>query len=197
MRIKEGEEWKTAFKTCYGLYEYLVMPFGLANAPSSFQHYINDTLQGYLDIFATAYIDDILVYSNSLPEHRKHVGLVLDRMREAGLQLDISKSEFHVQEVIFLGLLVGKDGIRMDPKKIEAIQEWKTPRSIRDVQSFIGFANFYRRFIRDFSAVIRPMMQLTRKDTPFIWSSACSNAFHQLKEAFVTAPILMKFDPDK
>lgn len=121
MRIKEGEEWKTAFKTRYGLYEYLVMPFGLANAPSSFQHYINDTLQGYLDIFATAYIDDILVYSNSLPEHRKHVGLVLDRMREAGLQLDISKSEFHVQEVIFLGLLVGKDGIRMDPKKIEAI----------------------------------------------------------------------------
>ncbi len=85
----------------------------------------------------------------------------------------------------------------MDPKKIEAIQEWKTPRSIRDVQSFVGFANFYRRFIRDFSAVIRPMMELTRKDTPFIWSSACSNAFQQLKEAFVTAPIFMKFDPDK
>lgn len=94
-------------------------------------------------------------------------------------------------------LLAGKDGLRMDPKKIEAVQEWKTPRSIRDVQSFVGFANFYRRFIRDFSAVIRPMMELTRKDTPFIWSSACSIVFQQLKEAFVTASILIKFDPDK
>ena len=96
MRIKEGEEWKTAFKTHYGLYKYLVMPFGLANAPSLFQHYNNNTLQGYLDIFATAYIDDILVYSNSLPKHRKYVGLVLDKIRKAGLQLDISKSEFYV-----------------------------------------------------------------------------------------------------
>ena len=154
MRIKEGEEWKTAFKTRYGLYEYLVMPFGLANAPSSFQHYINDTLQGYLDIFAIAYIDDILVYSNSLSKYKKHVGLVLDRMREARLQLDISRSEFHIQEVIFLSLLDRKDGIRMDPKKIEVIQELKTPRSMRDVQLFVGFANFYRRFIQNFSTVI-------------------------------------------
>lgn len=96
MRIKEGEKWKTAFKTCYGLYKYLVMPFGLVNTPSSFQYYINNTLQKYLDIFASAYIDDILVYNNLLPKHKKHVGLVLDRMREAGLQLDISKSKFHV-----------------------------------------------------------------------------------------------------
>lgn len=197
MRIQEGEEWKTAFKTLYGLYEYLVMPFGLANGPSSFQHFINDTLQGYLDIFVTAYIDDILVYSNSLPEHKIHVKLVLDRLSLAGLQLDISKSEFHVQEVTFLGLLVGKDGIQMDPKKIEALKEWEQPRSVRNIQSIIGFANFYRRFIKDFSKVIQPMMELTRKNTPFLWSSDCNSAFQQLKEAFVTAPILIKFDPDK
>lgn len=121
MRMQEGKEWKTAFKTRYGLYEYLVMPFGLANAPSSFQHFINDTLQGYLDIFTTAYIDDILVYSNSLSEHKKHVKLILDRIRDAGLQLDIAMSKFHIQEVTFLGLLVGKDDIRMDPKKIETV----------------------------------------------------------------------------
>ena len=109
MRIQEGEEWSTAFKTRYELYKYLVMPFDLANAHSSYQHFINDTLQDYLDIFATAYIDDVLIYSNLLPEHKKHVKLVLNRMRDAGLQLDTVKSKFHVQEVIFLRLLVGKD----------------------------------------------------------------------------------------
>lgn len=123
MQIKEREKWKTAFKTRYGLYKYLVMPFGLANTPNSFQYYINNTLQKYLDIFATAYIDNILIYSNSLPEHRKYIGLVLNRMREAGLQLDISKSEFHVQKVIFLDLFIGKDEICIDSKKIEAIQK--------------------------------------------------------------------------
>ena len=169
----------------------------ITNAPSSFQHFINDTLQGYLDIFATAYIDDILVYSNSLSEHKKHVKLILDRIRDAGLQLDIAKSEFHVQEVTFLGLLVGKDGIRMDPKKIEAVQDWAVPQSVKDIQSFIGFANFYRRFIKDFSKVTWPMIDLTRKNTHFLWSAECNSAFEQLKNAFVTAPILMKFDPDK
>lgn len=106
------------------------MPFGLANAPSSFQHFINDTLQGYLDIFATAYINDILVYSNLLSEHKKHVKLVLERIKDAGLQLDITKSEFHVEEVTFLGLLIGKNGIRINPKKIEAVQDWAVPRSV-------------------------------------------------------------------
>ncbi len=197
MLIQESKEWKTAFKTRYRLYEYLVMPFSLANALSSFQHFINDTLQGYLDIFATAYIDDILVYSNSLSEHKKHVELVIDRMKDACLRLDIGKSEFHVQKITFLGLLIGKNAIQMDPKKIKAVHDWAVPQSVKDIQSFVGFANFYRRFIRDFSRVARLMMELTRKNASFSWNTECDQAFHQLETVFVTAPVLMKFDPDQ
>ena len=117
------------------------MPFGLCGAPSSFQEYINDVLREYLDIFCTAYIDDILIYSNSLKEHKDHVRKVLMALQKAGLQLDISKCEFHVTETIYLGLIISKDGIRMDPKKIETIQNWNTPENLKDVQAFIGFAN--------------------------------------------------------
>ena len=147
LRVTHGEEWKTAFRTRYGLFEYLVMPFGLCGAPSSFQGYINDVLREYLDIFCTAYIDDILIYSNSMSEHKGHVRKVLTALRKAGLQLDISKCEFHVTETIYLGLIISKDGIRMDPNKIETIQNWNTPENLKDVQAFIGFANFYRRFV--------------------------------------------------
>lgn len=123
LRMAEGDEWLTAFRTRYGLYEYLVMPFGLCNAPSSFQNYINDQLQDYLDNFATAYIDDILIYSNSLEEHKVHVQKVLERLRKANLQIDIDKCEFHVQEVKYLGLIITTRGVRMDPEKLTAIRE--------------------------------------------------------------------------
>ena len=143
LRIREGEEWKTAFRTRYGLYEYLVMPFGLANSPSSFQNYINNVLHGMLDVFCTAYIDDILIYSNSKKEHNEHMRRVLMAFRKAGLQADIDKCEFHVTEVNYLGLIITSNGIRMDPHKVSAVQQWETPTCVRDVQSFIGFANFY------------------------------------------------------
>ena len=121
LRIAKGDEWLTAFRTRYGLFEYLVMPFGLANAPSTFQHYVNDVLRPYLDVFCTAYIDDILIYSDNLEEHKKHVNLVLDALDQANLQLDVDKCEFYKTEVLYLGLLISTDRIRMDPKKIEAI----------------------------------------------------------------------------
>ena len=121
LRIKEGKEWKTTFRTRYGLYKYLVMPFGLANGPSSFQNYINDVLHGMLDVFCTAYIDDILIYSNSEKEHRNHVKRILSALREAGLQADIDKCEFHVNEVNYLGLIIMNNGIRMDPHKVSAV----------------------------------------------------------------------------
>ena len=123
LRIKEGEEWKTAFRTRYGLYKYLVMPFGLANRPSSFQTYINDVLHGMLDVFCTAYIDDILIYSNSKKEHQEHVRRVLTALQKAGLQADIDKCEFHTTEVNYLGLIITSDGIRIDPHKVSAIQQ--------------------------------------------------------------------------
>jgi len=197
LRIAEGHEWMTAFKTRYGLYEYLVMPFGLANAPSSFQRYINDALHEYLDVFCTAYIDDILIYSDSITEHQKHVRLVLERLREYGLQIDISKCEFHVTEVSYLGLIVTTNGIRMDPKKVATIQEWEPPRCVKDLQGFLGFANFYRRFIRSFSRIAKPLTALTKKGTIWNWSRECNNAFTSLKKAFTSAPILRHFDATK
>ena len=133
----------TAFRTQYELYEYLVMPFGLANALSSFQHYINDVLREYLNVFYTVYIDNILIYSNSVKEHEEHVRKVLKALRDAGLQLEVEKCEFHVTETVYLGLIVSKDGICMDPKKVTAIAEWGTPTCLTDIKSFIRFMNFY------------------------------------------------------
>jgi Reverse transcriptase (RNA-dependent DNA polymerase)/RNase H-like domain found in reverse transcriptase len=196
LRIAKGDEWLTAFRTRYGLFEYLVMPFGLANAPSTFQHYVNDTLHPYLDVFCTAYIDDILIFSDSLSEHRKHVRTILQAMRNAGLQLDVDKCEFHKTEVLYLGLLISTQGIRMDPAKIKTIIEWEIPMNVKDVRAFLGFANFYRRFIQDFSRIAAPLNALTKKDVRFCFSEACKHAFEHLKRQFITAPILRHFDPD-
>lgn len=196
LRLKEGEEWKSAFLTRYGLYEYLVMPFGLHGAPAKFQGYINKTLQDYLDIFCSAYMDDILIYSDTLKEHKEHVRLVLDRLDEAGLQIDITKCEFHKEEVKYLGLIVGRYGVRMDPAKVSAIQSWPRPQNKKDVQSFIGFANFYRRFVKGFSEVAAPLTALTGGNSIWLWSGACEEAFETLKQLFCSAPILALYDPD-
>jgi hypothetical protein len=123
LRMAEGEVWKTAFRALYGLYEYNDMPFGLANAPSPFQHFINDVLHEYLDTFYTVYIDDILIYIDNLSEHKKHVRSVLESLRKAGLQLDIEKCEFHQTEVTYLGLIRPTSGIRMDPAKVAVLRE--------------------------------------------------------------------------
>jgi hypothetical protein len=152
IRIREGDEWLTAFRTRFGLFEWLVTPFGMANAPSTFQRYINWTLREYLDDFCTAYLDDILIYTNgSLRQHREQVDKVLTRLKEAGLYVDIKKCEFEVKTTKYLGFIVeaGK-GTRIDPEKIKAIKEWEALRTVKGVRSFLGFANFYRRFIRNF-----------------------------------------------
>ncbi|KAI0993387.1 Transposon Tf2-6 polyprotein [Podosphaera aphanis] len=197
IRIAKGDEWKTAFRTRYGLFESLVMPFGLTNAPSTFQSYINSTLQEHLDVFCTAYLDDVLIYSNSRHEHRQHVNLVLDKLQNAGLQLDLKKCQFESEEVKYLGLIISRRGIEMDPVKIECIKSWKTPSCVKDVQAFLGFANFYRRFIRGFSSVALPLTQLTKKNVTWSWSSQAEIAFQALKNSFTKAPILLHFDPDR
>jgi hypothetical protein len=195
IRIAKGHEHLTAFRTREGLFEYLVMPFGLANAPSTFQHYVNDVLRPFLDTFCTAYIDDILIYSDNLDDHRKHVRQVLDALQQAGLHLDIDKCEFHKTEVKYLGLMITTDGIEMDPEKVSAILRWKPPKNVKDVRGFIGFANFYRRFINEFSIIIAPLVRLTRKDVKFDWTDECQRAFDRLKLAFTSAPVLRHFDP--
>jgi hypothetical protein len=166
LRIAEGDEWKTAFITRFGLFETLVTPFGLCNAPSSFQHYINHTLFDILDRFCTAYLDDVLVYSATREEHRKHVREVVRRLREAGLQIDIDKSEFETSRTKYLGLIITPGGIQMDPTKVAAVRDWKDPPNVRELQRFLGFANFYRRFIKDFSRIAQPLHDLSRKGVP-------------------------------
>ena len=199
IRIAEGEEWKTAFRTRYGLFEWLVTPFGLTGAPATFQRYINWVLREYLDEFCSAYIDDILIFSDgSLTDHRNKVKKVLQRLREAGLQLDIGKCEFEVKTVRYLGFIIEAGiGVSMEPEKVKAIMEWEAPRSTRGVRAFVGFANYYRRFIHDFSVLTAPLTELTKKGTLFKWGTEAQQAFEKLKAMFITAPILAQFDPEK
>ena len=196
IRMAPGEEWKTAFRTRYGLYESLVMPFGLTNAPASFQHFINDTLHEYLDVFCTAYLDDILIYSENPKEHTDHVRLVLTALSGAGLNLKPEKCEFRRSTVKYLGMIISDSGCGVDPAKVATIQEWATPRNVKDIQSFLGFANFLRRFVQGYSGIAAPITRLTRKDTPFKWGREQQDAFDELKQAFTTAPVLRHFDPD-
>jgi len=170
LRIAEGDEWKTAFRTRYGLYEYCVMPFGLTNAPASFQRWMNEILSEYLDIFCVAYLDDILVFSQTLEEHRRHVRAILTWVRDTGLTLKASKCEFHTTETQYLGYVISPKGLRMDEEKIRTIKEWKEPINVKGIQSFLGFANFYRRFIKDYSKITAPHTSLTRKEKKWEWN---------------------------
>lgn len=198
IRVKEGDEWKTAFRTRYGLYEWLVTPFGLTGAPGTFQRYINWTLREYLDEFVSAYIDDVLIFSDgTLQDHRRKVKKVLARLQEAGLHLDIDKCEFEQQTVKYLGFIItAGEGIRMDPEKVAAILQWEAPKTVKAVRAFLGFANYYRRFIQGFSDIVRPLTQLTRKGASFIWTDEVDQAFEKLKELFISAPVLAQFNPD-
>jgi hypothetical protein len=147
IRMAEGEEWKTACQTQYGLFESLVMPFGLTNAPATFQTFINNVVAPYLDRFCTAYLDDTLIYSDTLEEHQEHVNRVLEAFEKAGLHLKPEKCEFQCQEVKYLGVIISTEGIKMDPEKITAVQDWEAPRNLKDGRTFLGFANFYHRFV--------------------------------------------------
>jgi len=169
IQMAEGKEWKTAFQTRYGLFESLVMPFGLANTPADFQRFINETLTPFLDHFTSAYLDDILIYSDTMEEHTRHVHRVLERLTDASLHLKPEKCEFHKTEVKYLGLIIGADGIKMDPFKVETVKAWPPPENLRDVRVFLGFANFYHRFVKGYSKVVELLTQLTRKGQPFKW----------------------------
>ena len=143
IRIAEGDEWKTAFTCRYRLFEYMVMPFGLSNAPATFQRYINNVLQEYIDRGIVVYIDDIIIYTETLEEHIKLVRWVLERLAEKHLCVNLEKSEFHIPEVMFCGYVVGQTEVKMAENKVKEILEWSTPRNKKEVQSFLGFTNFY------------------------------------------------------
>jgi hypothetical protein len=196
LRVAAGDEFKTAFRTRYGHFEYLVMPFGLTNAPASFQSYANDCLREFLDVFCIVYLDDVLIYSRTLEEHIRHVKQVLSRLRQYGLTCKLSKCEFHSTSTSFLGFVISPDGVSMEPDRVVTITEWPIPSSVHDIQIFLGFANFYRRFIHSYSRVTAPITSLLRKNQLFEWSSQAQEAFDELKRRFTSAPVLRHFDPD-
>jgi hypothetical protein len=190
LRVREEDVPKTAIRTRYGHYEFLVMPFGLTNAPSVFMDLMNRVFHKYLDSFVVVFIDDILIYSANHIEHEQHLKTVLEVLREKKLFAKLKKCEFWLEEVSFLGHVVSKDGLAVDPKKIEAIVEWEQPTSVREIRSFLGLAGYYRRFIAGFSALSGPLTALTRKNAPYVWSDECEESFQELKQRLVSAPVL-------
>ena len=199
LRIKEGDEWKTAFRTRYGHFEYCVMPFGLSNAPATFQVYINHALVGLVDVTCVVYLDDILIYSEDPEQHTAAVRSVLERLDQHQLYVNLDKCEFDTERVEFLGFVISPDGVSMEESRVTAIKEWPTPKSVREVQVFLGFANFYRRFIYAYSRVAKGLTDLLKggdkAGRAFIWTKEAAEAFDKLKTAFTTAPILRHFDP--
>ncbi|MBW0577344.1 hypothetical protein O181_117059 [Austropuccinia psidii MF-1] len=195
LRIKEGDEHLTCFRTKYGSYEYLVMPFGLTNAPASFQNLVNDIFYDLLDIYVVAYLDDIMVFSKSEEEHVTHVSTVLPRFRANNLFAKASKCLSHVSSVQYLGYVVSSKGLKMDQEKVQQILNWSAPRNLKGLQSFLGFANFYCRFIKHYSKKISSLTSFLKKYSHFTLNEEALRNFHQLKEAFTIYPILSHFDP--
>ncbi|KAJ9557756.1 hypothetical protein OSB04_012370 [Centaurea solstitialis] len=190
LRVREEDVPKTAFRTRYGHYEFLVMPFGLSNAPAAFMDMMNRVCRPMLDKSVIVFIDDILVYSKSEAEHATHLREMLELLRKEKLYAKFSKCEFWLRRVQFLGHVISGDGVSVEPSKIEAIQKWEQPKNASEIRSFLGLAGYYRRFIRDFSKIAVPLTSLTRKDVKFVWSEAQGDAFQTLKDCLTRAPIL-------
>ncbi|KAL0544372.1 hypothetical protein IC582_019486 [Cucumis melo] len=190
LRIKDGDVPKTAFRSRYGHYEFIVMSFGLTNAPAVFMDLMNRVFREFLDTFVIVFIDDILIYSKTEAEHEEHLRIVLQTLRDNKLYAKFSKCEFWLKQVSFLGHVVSKAGVFVDPAKIEAVTGWTRPSTVSEVRSFLGLAGYYRRFVENFSRIATPLTQLTRKGAPFVWSKACEDSFQNLKQKLVTAPVL-------
>ena len=169
LRIRDGDEWKTAFRTRYGHFEYTVTPFGLSNAPAAFQAHLNGIMADLLDTFVIVHLDDILIFSKARESHERHIKEVLERSRRHKMYAKLSKCEFFRDRVEYLGFIVTPNGVELDPERVGVIQDWPEPASIHDICVFIGFANYYRRFIRHTSRLVVPLNRLTEG----IRSSSC------------------------
>lgn len=196
IRMDPDSEEYTTFRTRYGAYKCKVLPFGLCNGPATYQRYMNDVLIDYLDDFCIAYLDDILIYSENLATHKDHVKKVLERLRSAGLQADIKKSEFHTTRTRYLGYILTNKGLEVDPDKVEVLRNWSAPKTITGVKSFLGFTGFYRQFVENFSKTAKPLTALQSPATPFVWTSECQQAFDQLRNALLAIPSLAHFHPE-
>eukprot|EP00253_Pinus_taeda_P015686 PITA_15686 len=197
IRIKDEDIAKTSFRTRYGHYEFVVLPFGLTNAPATFMCLMNGVFHKFLDKFVLIFIDDILIYSRSREEHEEHLRVVLQTLREHQLYAKFSKCDFFKEEIQYLGHVISKEGIAVDPEKIRTIMEWPVPKDVADIRSFMGLAGYYRRFVEGFSRVAYPITSLQKKGKIFKWTAECQRSFEQLKHLLTTAPILSIADPNK
>jgi hypothetical protein len=190
IRLREGDETKAAFVTNRGLYEPLVMTFGLCNAPATFQRMMNDLFKDLINVCVVIYLDDIMIFSNNRKEHISQVREVLKRLRNNDLFCKPEKCKFFQEQLEYLGFIIGHNYLTMDKGKVTAVTEWPTPKKVKDIQSFLGFANFYRRFIQDFSGMAKPITKLLRKTQKWNWGEEQDQAFTAIKEAFTKSPIL-------
>lgn len=196
IRMDPASEEYTTFRTRYGTYKCKVLPFGLCNGPATYQRYMNDVLIDYLDDFCVAYLDDILIYSEDEVTHREHVNKVLERLRTAGLHVDIQKSEFHVSRTKYLGYVLTNKGVEVDPDKVAVLRNWAEPTTVTAVKSFLGFTGFYRQFVAEFSRIAKPLIALQSPMIPFVWTSDCQQAFDKLKTSLLSIPTLCHFNPE-
>ncbi|WVZ89326.1 hypothetical protein U9M48_035747 [Paspalum notatum var. saurae] len=193
IKIREEDIPKTAFSTRYGLYEYLVMSFGLTNAPAFFMYMMNSVFMNELDKFVVVFIDDILIYSKNEEEHGEHLRVVLTRLREHKLYAKFSKCAFWLKEVGFLGHILSEKGVAQSKGRSNR----KRRKAVTKIRSFLGLAGYYRRFIKDFSKIAKPMTSLTKKNAKFVWGPKCEEGFRELKKLLTTAPVLAQPDVTK
>ena len=194
--IANGDEWKTTFKTCYRSFEWSIILFGLTNAPAAFQRFMNDIFSDLLNVCVMIYLDDILIYSNNMSEHHRHVKEVLKCLCKAGLYAKAEKCIFHSELVEYLGYILSPSGFTMSDDKIKIIQDWPEPRKVKDIQYFLGFANFYCWFIFNYLDIVISLTHLTRKDITWKFNSSHVDAFNSLKKAFTSTPILTHWIPN-
>jgi hypothetical protein len=197
IKIKPSDVPKTAFLARYGLYEYLVMSFGLTNAPAYFMYLMNSVSMPELDKFVVVFIDDILIYSKTDEDHANHLRVVLQRLRDHHLYAKFSKCKFWLDSVKFLGHTISSEGISVDPTKVQKVMDWKPPTSVHQIHSFLRLAGYYRRFIPDFSKIAKPMTELLKKEIKFHWDDKCEEAFHILRKLLTTALVLAQLDSTK
>lgn len=190
VRMDETSQEYTAFQANYKFYEWKRMPFGLKNAPSTFQRLMNEVLTGLQGVQCLVYLDDIVIYGKTLYDHNEKLKNVFDRLEEYNLKLQPEKCQFMCREINYLGHIISKDGILPDPKKIRAVQQFPLPKTVRQIKSFLGLASYYRRFIKNFSKLAEPMNKLLKKGEPFKWDAKCDESFSTLKEKLTTPPIL-------
>jgi hypothetical protein len=197
IKIKPSDIPKIAFSTRYGLYEYLVMSFGLTNAPAYFIYLMNLVFMLELDKFVVVFINYILIYSKTEEDHANHLRVILQRVRDHHLYAKFSKYEFWLDSVKFLGHTISSEGISVDPTKVQEVMDWKPPTSVHQIRSFLGLAGYYRRFIPDFSKIAKPMTELLKKEVKFYWDDKCDEAFYTLRKLLTTAPVLAQPDSTK